>query len=461
MKTIASGIFTLLTFSCLFTLAQPSGILQQAEREEISSKNPHTVTFSHSLPGNSEEYSWVDTNNTWKPVRGNTFVYDNNNHIALQYVKDANSDSLKYVFTYDDKGRQRTKITYEYISGTWKKTSMDSTGYDQYDYKTLDIHYSQQGSVWDTVVAEQFDYIYNSNGFPLQWTIKRFLWDAWNNTDKYEFTYDNSGFLAEYIRYAPDSSEWKPEERNTFINDANGWPVETVKQFWLNNTWTNYFRQSNIQWKDFDLKTRTGNFLSYLYEDWFNSGWRPNFRYTAQYDLNGGSVVIMEQYAGSGWWVNLARTTRSYDSHKNYTGFLREAWENNQWVKKEHYFYDRIYDASENLVESINRAWLPFYTDTVPSYRIVYSNFISTGVKQYTETSISLYPNPVKDRLFIDLSGSKSEHVSIYDLMGKEVYCMKVNEQRPVIDLSALVPGIYLVKAFGIKGTSVSKFIKN
>jgi hypothetical protein len=77
--------------------------------------------------------------------------------------------------------------------------------------------------------------------------------------------------------------------------------------------------------------------------------------------------------------------------------------------------------------------------------------------------ALNTYPNPVEDRLGIDLSGAEVSEVVITDLNGKEYFSGTVNvDQASNIDLSStnMRPGIYLVKATNSQGTKVSKIIK-
>jgi tRNA A37 threonylcarbamoyltransferase TsaD len=72
-------------------------------------------------------------------------------------------------------------------------------------------------------------------------------------------------------------------------------------------------------------------------------------------------------------------------------------------------------------------------------------------------TNVSIYPNPVVDKLFIQgLSGSTK--VSIYNVLGKLVLS-KINSSE--IHLDNLEGGIYIINIRDENRETVLKFIKN
>jgi hypothetical protein len=71
---------------------------------------------------------------------------------------------------------------------------------------------------------------------------------------------------------------------------------------------------------------------------------------------------------------------------------------------------------------------------------------------------INLYPNPVKDKLTINLGENTEENftIGIYDIMGRKVYVeekMEINSSSIEINLSALPSGYYILQ-FGSATTN-------
>ena len=78
----------------------------------------------------------------------------------------------------------------------------------------------------------------------------------------------------------------------------------------------------------------------------------------------------------------------------------------------------------------------------------------------YEERDISIFPNPVKNTLHIpDLNGENIQHISIYEQTGRAILSRQMPDNS--IDVSALSPGMYILK-IAVKGeVFCSKFIVN
>ncbi len=94
------------------------------------------------------------------------------------------------------------------------------------------------------------------------------------------------------------------------------------------------------------------------------------------------------------------------------------------------------------------------YIDTVMNYlnpRIVYCLSLTTSISSIEEASnlISISPNPVSDKINIDLSQVKNnlERISIYDLSGRKVLDIAATESRLyTINRGTLSSGSYVVR---------------
>ena len=81
------------------------------------------------------------------------------------------------------------------------------------------------------------------------------------------------------------------------------------------------------------------------------------------------------------------------------------------------------------------------------------------GLAQNNETTkFNIYPNPVKNNLFINASNQKIEKVMIYSMTGAKV--KTVSNFTESIDVSDLNPGNYLLKITSNQGTLTQKIIK-
>ena len=58
----------------------------------------------------------------------------------------------------------------------------------------------------------------------------------------------------------------------------------------------------------------------------------------------------------------------------------------------------------------------------------------------FIEKAVLIYPNPTKDKFFVDTEGAV--FVEVFDIFGKKLQASNDKEQ----DISALSPGVYFVK---------------
>ncbi len=79
----------------------------------------------------------------------------------------------------------------------------------------------------------------------------------------------------------------------------------------------------------------------------------------------------------------------------------------------------------------------------------VYTSNVQNG---YSKSSISVYPNPAKDRFVIDFGNSSNVaeyDINIFDVTGKSVYNSKINKSVETIDLNTWTgKGIYFIKIY-------------
>ena len=80
-----------------------------------------------------------------------------------------------------------------------------------------------------------------------------------------------------------------------------------------------------------------------------------------------------------------------------------------------------------------------------------------TGIVQVNENSILVYPNPVKNNLFVNGLANNSK-ISIYDLSGKLLFNKQITNNQ--IDISSFQSGVYTVKIETSKGIVTKKFVK-
>ncbi|MBQ3710536.1 MAG: C10 family peptidase [Bacteroidales bacterium] len=83
-----------------------------------------------------------------------------------------------------------------------------------------------------------------------------------------------------------------------------------------------------------------------------------------------------------------------------------------------------------------------------------------TNVEDHTESSVSLYPNPVDNQLTVE--GQEITVVTVYDLLGQMLFEQRCESgtSRMTLAVDDLVPGMYLIRIQNVDGVTSQSFIK-
>lgn len=75
--------------------------------------------------------------------------------------------------------------------------------------------------------------------------------------------------------------------------------------------------------------------------------------------------------------------------------------------------------------------------------------------------NFEIFPNPLTDKLFIEIPDSGNTTVEIYSIAGQLKYLLKPKDKLSALEIDNLSNGIYLIKVQNSKGIRTTKFIKN
>ncbi len=95
-----------------------------------------------------------------------------------------------------------------------------------------------------------------------------------------------------------------------------------------------------------------------------------------------------------------------------------------------------------------------------------YSNIAETGINKSNGIVFSVYPNPAKDKLYINISCTENEtfNIRIADMYDRQLYLEKIGSATSNfthdIDISKLPKNIYTIQFINKKGISKTKFVK-
>ena len=88
-----------------------------------------------------------------------------------------------------------------------------------------------------------------------------------------------------------------------------------------------------------------------------------------------------------------------------------------------------------------------------------YGEAATAGVESNVLLGFSMYPNPASNRLNISATET-IQNAEIYNILGKNVMSVNVNDTKVSLDISNLASGIYIVKYNANDKIGTAKFIK-
>lgn len=87
------------------------------------------------------------------------------------------------------------------------------------------------------------------------------------------------------------------------------------------------------------------------------------------------------------------------------------------------------------------------------------NNNLSAISEQYKSFQFSLYPNPAKDNLTIEVNTNTEQRLEIVNLIGQTIFTSIINK-KVTVNTSVFPIGVYILKLYTDKETVVRKFVK-
>ena len=94
-----------------------------------------------------------------------------------------------------------------------------------------------------------------------------------------------------------------------------------------------------------------------------------------------------------------------------------------------------------------------------PSNQITFTTS-TVGVENYELNMTEVYPNPTTGKFTIENSQLRIENVEVYDVYGKLITTVKVEDNIAELDLSDNASGVYFTRIFTDKGTVTKRIVK-
>ena len=89
------------------------------------------------------------------------------------------------------------------------------------------------------------------------------------------------------------------------------------------------------------------------------------------------------------------------------------------------------------------------------------TNETTVGINQEHSSSVAkIYPNPAKDKLYIDIQDKSIEQITILGMEGNIVYNVNLENQAIMINIENLPVGTYIIKLTGNNKQAIARFSK-
>jgi hypothetical protein len=187
----------------------------------------------------------------------------------------------------------------------------------------------------------------------------------------------------------------------------------------------------------------------YRFTNWTSNGTLVSSANSFTFTVT-GDATITANFSAQTFSVSAAANNPSYGSVTGGGDYLPQAEATLIATANQGYLFEN-WTNNGTVISTANP-----YTFTVTGDVSLIANFKNAVGVDITETSaISIYPNPVKEALFIS-SEKGLKRVEIADLAGRTL----MTHNTPTINVSALPQGVYLVKIYTDHGVEVHKVVK-
>lgn len=211
--------------------------------------------------------------------------------------------------------------------------------------------------------------------------------------------------------------------------------------------------------KDTFIYDNNNHLTEHIYEEWADSNWQKRYKYN--YTYTGGNVkpaeVLVSYYDTGANPYGYINYIISYNTLNDTAAIIMQLYKQSSFINfsKAEYLYN-VYDQPDKIIDSrwdtTNSTW------NAPHYvrHFIYEIYWPTGIPAMIEAGepIKIYPNPATNTIKITMAGNTTgtTSITIYDLQGrlvKSATALAAQLRGYELDVSALVPGNYMIKLSG------------
>ena len=436
--------------NCLFA---QNGYLDLRQRDSLAkgfSNNPKMLNNAQLIkknkdfkPDKSLKWEWdtILAYDTVGLIQRYTQTFDSRGNVLTQLTENRQNNAwvnhALNKYTYDSKGNMLTNLSELWQSNNWVTNMRWTYTYDGTGNMLTYLWEIYQNSKW---VNNQTDtIIYNTNGKMQTEIIDQWQDSVWAKSEKDSCTYDANGNRLTYLYKMWQNNSWVNVILNTYTYDGNGNMLINLSEIWQSNNWEN----STVDSLTYD---GAGDMLTDINEYWQSNAWTRHNSYTYTYDGTGNMLTETFEQWQSPAWVNNSLYTYTYDGNGNAITGKYEFWKNNKWIAfsaSDLYVYSQKNQIEElNYIYRYEAHWVSFPTSITNFSKV--SNF----------GKVDIYPNPANQQTKVSyqLPENSSVNINIYNIMGREVEEVVINESQEAgehvvkVNTQQFEDGVYVLK---------------
>lgn len=343
----------------------------------------------------------------------------------------------------------------------------DSTVYNYSGARTSNNKWEQYEAKYDEGLRYRYDYASNaywlekklvqsfdgSNNIVTQLTQK---WtpstSTWRNNILTSNVYSTSNQLISSTTQVWDSLDatWKNQSQITYSYTAANKVSSMLATTWSGSAWQN----SRIELYDYDASNKISAKRT---ETWTSGSWKPYTKENYQYDATNVIEKIIETWDAptNSWNIYSKRSYSTFvadQPQEEVTQYWSSGMFNNKFRRK--MFYNDngqlTFWGREEWREDLGGVWIG-YNSFPAGARYYYGSEVSVPQNARTTNSLSVFPVPAGNELYIYLHNSAAQQVYgvICDLLGKPIISFDIATCETCdrhIDIRSLSAGSWLLQ---------------
>ncbi len=395
------------------------------------------------------------------------YQYIGSNLVKEKITKFYNGSAFLYnereLHYYDAMGRDTSIVFQHYnlVTQLWENFYKMTTKYDTYGNIVFSgIYAYQQPLGWTLGTAGMREYEYNTQGKITKITYSDWTGTAWRYTDRELWEY-TGGLHTAVDNQIWESGSWTNDSRQEYVYTNNAW--SQVKSFtWSGTAWLPRYWYKDITWYNFGEMKWT--YL--LMQEYVLGVWRNSDRAYGFYNSAGlPTRYEYQEYIGVNW-VNYYRERWEYDTFNNITLEVSEEWIGAAWAISWGDKFIFEYNANNTIATEFYERWMENTKGWLKIHKLQnwYQNITAVSELPTARSSISIYPQPVREILSFDLRFAESNpKYQIIDLNGRIVKAgiLTMMESGSFeLHVNDLNRGVYILSVIGSQHKTQHRFIK-